>query len=215
MQDTMLDIVNQFGCFGVFFLILIETIFPPIPSEAVLLFGGALTISTTMGVPETILAATAGSLIGAVILYALGRVLQPGRLKALFAGKFGKTLHLKPEYVDRSVAWFSKYQSKAVLICRCVPLVRSLISIPAGFASMNIPKFLLLTTIGSAVWNTFLVLTGAMLGSTWERALPYLKQYTVIVVVAIGVLCILFAVFWIIRKRKKQKADLKHHEEGF
>ena len=129
MQDFMLNMVDQFGYLGIFLLILIENIFPPIPSEAVLLFGGALTVTTAMNVPGTIVAATAGSLVGAIVLYALGWIFQAERLKRLFAGRFGQVLHLKPEYVDKSVYWFTKYQGKAVLICRCVPVIRSLISV--------------------------------------------------------------------------------------
>ena len=111
MENFMLDIVNQYGYLGIFFLIFIENVFPPIPSEAVLLFGGALTVSTALNVPGTILAATAGSLAGAIVLYALGRIFKAERLKKIFAGKIGRVLHLKPEHVDKSIAWFEKYQT--------------------------------------------------------------------------------------------------------
>ena len=162
MQQWMLIFVNQFGYLGIFLLILIENIFPPIPSEAVLLFGGALTVTTAMNVPGTILAATAGSVLGAIVLYAFGRIFQAERLKRLFAGRFGQITKLRPEHVEKAESWFRRYQGKAVLICRCIPIVRSLISIPAGFAKMPMPGFLLLTTLGSAVWNTVLVCIGAM-----------------------------------------------------
>ena len=123
MQEWMLSFVDQFGYFGIFFLIFIENVFPPIPSEAVLLFGGALTVSTEMNIPGTIVAATLGSLIGAIVLYALGYIFQAERLKRLFAGKFGKVTHLKPEHVEKAEQWFLRYEGKAVLICRCVPIV--------------------------------------------------------------------------------------------
>ena len=164
MQEWMLSFVDQFGYFGIFFLIFIENVFPPIPSEAVLLFGGALTVSTEMNIPGTIVAATLGSLIGAIVLYALGYIFQAERLKRLFAGKFGKVTHLKPEHVEKAEQWFLRYEGKAVLICRCVPIVRSLISVPAGFAKMKLAKFLLLTALGSAVWNTVLVCVGGRPG---------------------------------------------------
>ena len=147
MQQWMLTFVNQFGYLGIFLLILIENIFPPIPSEAVLLFGGALTVTTAMNVPGTILAATAGSVLGAIVLYAFGRIFQAERLKRLFAGRFGQITKLRPEHVEKAESWFRRYQGKAVLICRCIPIVRSLISIPAGFAKMPMPGFLLLTTL--------------------------------------------------------------------
>lgn len=203
MQEWMLSFVNNFGYFGIFLLIFIENVFPPIPSEAVLLFGGALTITTAMNLPGTILAATAGSLAGAVVLYALGRIFQAERLKKLFAGKFGQVLHLRPEYVDKAERWFSRYQGKAVLICRCIPLVRSLISVPAGFAKMKIPRFLLLTALGSAVWNTVLVCVGAGLGSAWESAMPYFDKYTSVIAVICGVLVLAAGVFYMARRHKK------------
>ena len=205
MQDFILQTVDSFGYLGIFFLIFIENIFPPIPSEVVLLFGGALTAHTSMNVPGTILAATAGSLAGAIVLYLLGYIFQAPRLKRLFAGKFGRILHLKPEYVDRSVQWFERYQTKAVLICRCIPVVRSLISIPAGCAKMSFPLFLLLTAIGSTVWNTLLVCTGAALGTAWEKAMPYFDNYTHIAIVAIVVLFCLYVAYRIFQKKKHKK----------
>lgn len=203
MQDGIISIINSFGYLGIFLLIFIENIFPPIPSEVVLLFGGALTLSTSMNVPLVIVFATFGSLAGAVVLYGLGRILKAERLKTLFAGKFGQVMHLKPEYVNRSTRWFSRYQNKAVFICRCIPLMRSLISIPAGCNEMNIPLFLVLTMIGSTVWNTALVLSGAFLGSAWESALPYLSQYSTVAVIVCIIAAFGYAAWKIFRKREK------------
>jgi len=203
MQDGIISIINSFGYLGIFLLIFIENIFPPIPSEVVLLFGGALTLSTSMNVPLVIVFATFGSLAGAVVLYGLGRILKAERLKTLFAGKFGQVMHLKPEYVNRSTRWFSRYQNKAVFICRCIPLMRSLISIPAGCNEMNIPLFLVLTMIGSTVWNTALVLSGAFLGSAWESALTYLSQYSTVAVIVCIIAAFGYAAWKIFRKRQK------------
>ena len=214
MQEWMLSFVDQFGYFGIFFLIFIENVFPPIPSEAVLLFGGALTVSTEMNIPGTIVAATLGSLIGAIVLYALGYIFQAERLKRLFAGKFGKVTHLKPEHVEKAEQWFLRYEGKAVLICRCVPIVRSLISVPAGFAKMKLPKFLLLTALGSAVWNTVLVCVGAALGTAWEKAMPYFDQYTHIAVIVIALVVVAAAVFYFVRWKKKKFAGEKDSAEG-
>jgi membrane protein DedA with SNARE-associated domain len=204
MQDFMLNFVNHFGYLGIFFLISIENIFPPIPSEAVLLFGGALTVGTTMKIPYTILAATAGSLAGAIILYALGYIFQAPRLKRLFAGKFGQTLHLKPEYVDSAEHWFVKYEIWAVLICRCIPLMRSLISIPAGIAKMKIPQFLFLTILGSTIWNTLLIYTGAGLGTAWQSALPYFDRYTNLALILLAALAVLLILAWQFSKHRKK-----------
>ena len=205
MQEWMLSFVDSFGYFGIFFLIFIENVFPPIPSEAVLLFAGALTLTTSLNVPGTILVSTLGSLAGAVVLYALGRIFQAERLKRLFAGKFGKVTRLKPEHVEKAERWFLRYEAKAVLICRCIPIVRSIISVPAGFAKMPLPKFLILTALGSAVWNTVLVSIGAALGSAWESAMPYLDKYTYIMIAIMAVLAVAFVIFYIVRRRRRRK----------
>lgn len=204
MQNTVTEIIGQFGYWGVFLLIFIENVFPPIPSEVILLFGGALTLSTAMEVPGVVLAATWGSLAGAVALYTLGRALGLQRLKALFSGRLGRLLRLKPEQVDQASAWFGRYQNRAVLICRCVPVVRSLISIPAGCNKMGLPLFLLLTALGSAVWNTVLVWAGALLGTAWERALPYLTRYSRGILV-VCVLALAGYLVWMGATRKQPK----------
>ncbi len=206
MQETIIQIMNAYGYIGVFSLILIENIFPPIPSEVVLLFGGAMTAMSDMSVPVVILVATLGSVVGAIVLYLLGRILKAERLRKLFSGKFGRVLRLKPEDVDKATAWFARYEKKAVLICRCVPIVRSLISIPAGVTEMNVPLFLLLTTVGSAVWNTVLVCLGAFLGAQWEKALPYFDQYSNVILVLCVIAVVALVIWWIVRNHKKGAA---------
>ena len=214
MQEWMLSFVSNFGYFGIFFLIFIENVFPPIPSEAVLLFGGAMTVSTTMNVPGTIVCATLGSLAGAIVLYLFGYIFQAERLKKLFAGKFGKVTHLRPEHVEKAEKWFLRYQGKAVLICRCIPIVRSLISVPAGFAKMPMIRFLLLTALGSAVWNTVLVCIGAALGVAWDRAMPYLDNYTHVALAVLAVLVLAAVGYWLYRRRKGAKAAQQEDCEG-
>ncbi len=208
MQEWMLSVISGYGYLGIFLLIFIENVFPPIPSEAVLLFAGALTVSSAMNIPGAILAATAGSLAGAIVLYAFGYFFQAERVKKLLEGMLGKILHLSSSQVDRAVSWFSKYQGKAVLICRCIPLVRSLISIPAGFSKMKLPAFLILTAAGSAVWNTVLIFIGAGLGSAWEKALPYFDQYTYVAVILIG-LAMIIALLMFYKKRKNKSSVSK------
>ena len=102
MQETMLSIMEQFGYLGVFLLIAIENIFPPIPSEAVLLFGGFMTTYTGLNIVAMIIAATLGSLVGAIVLYYVGRILNKERLKKLISGKIGKILRLKTEDIDKA-----------------------------------------------------------------------------------------------------------------
>lgn len=110
---------------------------------------------------------------------------------------------MRPVHVDKAERWFMRYQGKAVLICRCIPLVRSLISVPAGFAKMGIPRFLILTGIGSTVWNTVLVCIGAALGVAWENAMPYFDKYTHLAIIIGAVLVISVGTLYLIRKKRK------------
>ena len=207
LEETMLRIMNDYGYLGIFFLIFIENVFPPIPSEVVLLFGGAMTVLAGLNAPTVVIVATLGSLAGAVVLYLLGRILKAERLRKLFSGRFGQILRLKPEDVDKATAWFVKYEKKAVLICRCVPIVRSLISIPAGIAEMNMPLFLLLTAVGSAVWNTVLVTVGSFLGNQWENALPFFEKYSDVILVIAIILVVVFLIWWFGFRGRGKKAD--------
>lgn len=204
MNETFVKIIETYGYLGVAVLICIENVFPPIPSEVVLLAAGFLTIGTALSPVPVIAAATAGALAGAMVLYGLGRVLKKERLKKLFSGKFGQILRLKPEFVDEADVWFKKYETKAVLICRCVPVLRSLISIPAGIAQMPLVPFVALTLLGSAVWNTLLVYIGVVMGDAWELCLPYLKKYEHVVIAVIVIACIVIAV-WHFKSSRKNK----------
>jgi len=183
MQSTLIQFINDYGYIGIMLLIFVENIFPPIPSEVVLVFGGFLTTQSNMSVPLVISFATLGATLGAVALYAIGRILNRERIKKLFSGKFGKAMHLQPNDVTRAEAWFKRYEYKAVLICRCVPIVRSLISIPAGMSKMQFLPFLLLTIIGTTIWNTVLVFIGVLAGGAWEQSLKYIGWYSTAAIV--------------------------------
>lgn len=204
MQEQMLGVVNAYGYLGIFFLIFIENVFPPIPSEAVLLFGGALTVSTALNLPLTVASATAGSLAGAAVLYGVGRFFNAEELMHLLSGRWGKILHLYPKDVAKARLWFTRYQHRAVLICRSIPLVRSLISIPAGFARMPFVPFFLLTALGSAVWNTILTACGAALGTAWESAMPYFDQYTHWAVILLAVAALAAAGWYALHHKANQ-----------
>ena len=204
MQDTFINFINDYGYIGIALLILIESVFPPIPSEIVLLFGGFITTYANMIPTLVIASATIGSVLGALILYLVGRILNKDRLKLILSGKTGKVLRLKPTDIDKADHWFSKYKYNAVFLCRCVPIVRSLISIPAGIDKMRIFPFLSLTLLGSAIWNTLLVLLGAFSGDAWEQNLKYFGWYSKAALAVMVVFAVLFLIF-AIRKTKSRK----------
>ena len=202
MQTTIISIMNKFGYFGVFFLIAIENIFPPIPSEVILLFGGFMTTYSKLKITGIIIASTLGSLVGAIILYYIGKILNKERLKKLVKGKTGKVLRLKEADIDKADDWFDTKGNKTVFFCRFVPILRSLISIPAGMSEMKMSKFLLYTTVGSAIWNAVLTILGSIVGEKWESIVKIFDQYSHITLFILIILFIIFVIVYI-KKRKK------------
>lgn len=202
MEEAVIELVDKFGYIGIAAAILIENIFPPIPSEAVLLFGGYITIHSGLNPWLVILFATAGSAAGAVLLYYAGFFLGKERIKSLIGGRLGKRLGFRPESIDSADKWFRRFEYKAVLICRCIPVVRSIISIPAGLSRMKFLPFILLTILGSGIWNTILVWLGALAGDAWGEIADYLGVYSKAVLVIIAVAAVA-AVFIFIKKRRK------------
>lgn len=178
MQEVLTYMMNTFGYLGVCFLIAIENIFPPIPSEVILTLGGFMTTYTRLTVPGVIVFSTIGSLIGALILYRIGMELNRERLGHVMESRMFKRLGFEKTDVEKTIAAFERHGKKAVLFGRCIPIVRSLVSVPAGMAQMNLTVFLFYTTIGSTVWNVLLVSLGAALGASWETTLVYLNRYS-------------------------------------
>lgn len=185
MENWITEFMEQFGYFGVFLLITIENVFPPIPSEVILSFGGFMTTYTSMTKLGVIAAATLGSVIGAMVLYCVGLLVDVNRLERL-VDRWGTIFRLTKKDIHRADAWFDRYGPWTVFFCRLIPLVRSLISIPAGMSNMNIPLFLFLTLIGSLIWNTVLVTIGVAVGENWTVIVDYMKVYSSIAYAIIG-----------------------------
>ena len=201
MQAWIVEVMGKYGYFGIFMLILLENIFPPIPSEVILTFGGFMTTKTSMGAVGVIGMATLGSVAGAVILYGIGSILNEERMIKI-AMKY-KILRIKPEDIEKTMNWYRKYEYKTVFFCRMIPIVRSLISIPAGIGKMPLLPFIVLTTIGSLIWNTILVCAGAVLGEAWESILTYLDLYSNFVFLAISIGGGILALYSMKMKRKE------------
>lgn len=177
MEHWITEIMDAYGYLGVFLLIALENLFPPIPSEVILTFGGFMTTKSGLSVFGVIAAATAGSVAGAICLYGVGKMLSVNRLETLIL-RYGKFLRLKPEDIRKSYDWFDRHGSWAVFLGRLVPLIRSLISVPAGSTGMSFLPFLVLTTIGSLIWNTALVYLGSAVGASWEKIVGYMDLYS-------------------------------------
>ena len=215
LANWVQDVINQFGYFGVALLVVIENVFPPIPSEIVLPFAGfvaqqgASAVNATADTAQSdttvvgmMIAATVGSVVGALILYFVSAAIGPERLRG-FVERFGKWFGVKSSDLVRAEEWFDRRSVAAVLVGRCVPLIRSIVSIPAGFRRMKLTSFVVLTAIGSAVWNIALIGAGAVLGDQWERVGEYVGVFQWLVIVAVLVLLVRFVVSRL-KKRRPQ-----------
>ncbi len=183
----------------------IENVFPPIPSEIVLAFGGFLTNSTDLTKLGVTIASTIGAIIGAIILYFIGYLVSFERLEKFTNTKFGKILRLKAEDIKKTRSWFEKHGNKAVFLCRFVPIVRSLISIPAGTSKMDFKVFLFLTIVGTFIWNTVLILLGSFAGEAWESILTYFDTYSQITLIVILIIIAIVAFLFYKNRLKKKK----------
>lgn len=205
MEQWITDIMSDYGYFGIFLLIMLENVFPPIPSEVILTVGGFMTTTTTMTIPGVILASTAGSLSGAVVLYGIGLLLDVERLEKI-VDKYGHILRVKRADIHRADAWFDRFGIWTVFFGRLIPLVRSLISIPAGMSNMKFWLFLTFTTLGTLLWNTVLVYVGEAVGDNREAILEQLDIYSNIVY-ALIVLVGLLAIWYYMKKIRTRPMD--------
>lgn len=163
------SVVEALGPVGLAALVILENLFPPIPSEVILPLAGFVSATGDTEVVVMIVAATIGSLLGAYLLYGITAAIGPVRLRR-FVVAYGRWFGLTEEDLDRSESWFDTRANLAVLICRCIPLMRSLISVPAGLRRMPLAPFTFYTVLGSLVWNTALIMGGYLLGDNWESA---------------------------------------------
>jgi len=168
LTDWVVSVIRSIGYLGVALLVAIENIFPPIPSEVVLPAAGLAASRGEANLYGMIVAATIGSVVGAWVLYLIAGAIGETRLHALVV-LHGRWVGVKPRDLERANAWFDDRSTIAVLICRCIPLVRSLVSIPAGFRRMSPVSFTLYTAVGSLVWNTALIGAGYQLGDNWKQ----------------------------------------------
>lgn len=189
METWITSIMADFGYIGIFVLIMVENLFPPIPSEIILTFGGFMTTVTSLNVVMVIIVATLGSIVGAILLYKVASYFGKERLTKIVL-KYGRILRLKESDIERAESFFLKYGSWAVFLCRMIPLIRSLISIPAGMTKMKMSRFLILTTAGSLLWNTVLIGLGAVLGESWNEIVVFMDSFSTIIYSVIAILVV-------------------------
>ena len=189
------DLMERLGLVGAAIAVGADNLFPPIPSEIILPLAGFAAAQGTFSLAGALFATTAGSVIGAAILYWLGRAY--GRPRTVWV--FEKVPLLKVSDLERTEAWFAKHGTKAIFLGRMVPIFRSLISLPAGVEKMSFALFLALTTAGSLLWNSIFVVAGYRLGENWEAVEPYADTFQKVVI--LGVVLVI-AVFVVVRVRQ-------------
>ncbi len=193
--------MESLGYLGIGLLMFLENLFPPIPSELIMPLAGFTVSKGNMDFVPAVVAGVVGTVLGAFPWYFAGMYLGEGRLIQL-ADRYGKWLTVSGRDIETAIAWFNKYGGFAVFICRLVPGVRTLISLPAGLARMNLFSFLLYSTAGTLIWTLLLTYAGFALGENYDLVDEYLGPVSKIV---LGGLAIAFAA-WIFLRYQKQKA---------
>lgn len=188
------SLIERLGGLGAAAAIAAENVFPPLPSELILPLTGFAAARGEMSLWAAIAWTTAGSVVGAIVLYLVGAVLGRDRVHRLV----DRLPFFSLDDLTKSEAWFHRHGAKVVLFGRMVPVVRSLVSIPAGMYRMPILRFVALTALGSAVWNGLLVVAGFHLGGNWEAVSGWASRYQYAVFAVIGVLI----AWWLVRRRR-------------
>ena len=201
MNETITHLIQNYGYLAIAFLIALENLFPPIPSELILTFAGFLTLTTALNPWGAVLAATAGALLGALILYLLGTAFDRERLSRLAASKFGRFLGLSPEKIAKTERFFVKHGKSAAFFGRFVPVVRSLISIPAGMSHFSLRHFVVFTALGTLIWNTVLIFAGRFAGSAYEQVIASYQAFAAPILLAL----LLAGGYFAFKKRPKNR----------
>jgi len=180
MFDWITQLIERAGYAGIAFLMFLEGVFPPIPSWLVMPLAGFEASAGKFSPFFVIIAGTAGSTLGAVFWYFIGRLVGVERLKS-FSARHGHWLTLTPAQVDRADRWFDRHGAPAIMLARVVPVVRILISVPAGVFAMDLRQFILFTALGDAMWNGMLVSAGYLLRSRYDQVAHYLNPVSAVV----------------------------------
>jgi len=202
MVEWITGIMESLGYLGIAFLMFMENLFPPIPSEVIMPLAGFTVARGEMGFFPAIAAGVVGTVLGALPWYYAGVYCGEKRLMD-WADRYGKWFMLSSRDLEKAIAWFNKYGKTAVFLCRLVPGVRTLISLPAGLARMNLLVFLIYSTLGTIIWTTLLTLAGYWLGAEYERVETYLAPVSKI---ALGLLVLTF-IGWLWWRRQHTPAE--------
>lgn len=201
MNDWIIVLLEEFGYIAVFCLILLENVFPPIPSEVILTFSGFMSVDSSLKVEILILIATLSSLLGAYFLYFIGSLFNKEKLIKFISLKYIRILGFKEKDILNTFKLFETRGNFIVFIGRCIPIIRSLISIPAGMNHMKLSSFTFYTCIGSLLWNTILIMSGSILKENWKIVTDIISSYSyILLILFIFIFCII-----VLMKIRKQR----------
>ena len=195
-SGLFLEFISSWGYVAIALLMALENACIPISSELILGFAGYLISIGELTFAESVIAGIIGGMLGSIVTYYIGRL--GGHP---FVYKYGKYFFMKKAHIDTAQRWFDKYGIKAVFFSRMLPVVRTFISLPAGFANVNIKKFIIFTFAGSLPWTMLLLYIGIVLGKNWEKMLSVGHEFSLL----ICLLIVIVIAYLYLRHRKKQK----------
>lgn len=204
MEQIITDFISKWGYTAIFILILLENVLPVVPSEIILTFAGLLSVKSHLSIWTLLIIATIASFIGLLILYYICRLISEEKLYR-FVDRHGKWMKLKSKDLKRANDWFKKYGAWAVFLCRFVPVLRVLITIPAGINRMNVIQFTTLSLIGTTIWNFALILLSRLLSDSFDALMNGIHTYSRIMYIIIIIAVIYFVIRYLMKRRRSVK----------
>ncbi len=207
LGEAIRSVIETFGYFGIIFVMALENVFPPIPSELVMPLAGFMAREGIFSIWGVILAGMIGSVLGALALYYFGAWANETLVRR-FIRRWGRYAFVSEHDLDVSLGYFSRHGELVIFFGRLIPLVRSLISIPAGMERMPLPKFLLYTVLGTTLWSAFLSYMGWLLQANWDQVAGYIEQYQRVVLVLIALAVVFFLYRRVVAPRFVRRASV-------
>lgn len=203
MKELIIELVNNYGYFAIFIIILLENIIPIIPGLFILVFGGFMTINSNLTIIGVFLSSTLGALIGSIIMYFISKIFNKEKLKQLTKTKVGKLLKIKPNDIEKADYWFDTKGNIMVLYARLIPVIRSIISIPAGMSEMPFVKFIIYSFLGHSIYNISFILLGYYTGDKFNYIINLFNKISSFIFIILSTLAIYFIYKNYKNKRKK------------
>lgn len=206
MKDVIIELMNSYGYLAIFIIILLENIIPIIPGIVILVFGGVMTLNSNLTILGVFLSSILGALIGSIIVYFVGKIFNKEKIKELTKTKIGKLFKIKPSDIEKADYWFDTKGNIMVLYARVIPVVRSIISIPAGMSEMPFIKFIIYSFIGHGIYNIILILLGYYAGDNFNYFLNVFHKVSSFIFVIL-LIFIAYFIYKFYKKKERRKKE--------